>query len=377
MTPNDVRDMLALSLVPGLGPRLTVALLERFGSAGAVLRASSDQLQSVPHIGTKIAAALHESMQHVDVDGELARVEKHRVRLILRGTSEYPSSLAEIHDPPQVLYVRGALTEGDGKAIAIVGSRQCTSYGKRIAERLATGLSQAGFTIVSGLARGIDGAAHSAALKAGGRTLAVLAGGLSSIYPPEHGELAQEIERAGALITEASMEQQPLPTSFPPRNRIISGLSRGVVLIEAAERSGALITARHAGEQGRLVMAVPGPVDQLASGGTNSLIRQGATLVRNVDDVLEEVEGLFGGSGRANQARSTEDEQVVQSSDPPPGLDGNQQAIWQFLAGSARHTDEMVQQLGLSVAQLSGILLGMELKRLLRRLPGNRYERWQ
>jgi DNA processing protein len=376
MTPvSDLRDLLSLHLVPGLGPRLTAALLERFGSAGAVLCAGPEKLQNVPHIGNKLATGLHEAMQHVEVDAELARVEKSHVRLVMLGTPDYPAPLTEIHDPPHLLYVRGSFTSQDAKSIGIVGSRQCTSYGKRIAEKLSSGLARAGFTIVSGLARGIDGVAHRAALDAGGRTIAVLAGGLSSIYPPEHAELASAIEQAGAVLTEANMEQQPLPATFPPRNRIISGLSRAVVLVEAAERSGALITARHAAEQGRIVMAVPGPVDQSASGGTNELIRQGAVLVRSVDDVLEEVQGLFGG-GRAATAKSDQAHKPPGLAAPPPDLDVHQKAVWQFLADSPRHLDEMVQQLHLSVAQLSGILLGMELKKLIRRLPGNRYERW-
>ncbi len=375
MPPNDLRDMLALHLVPGLGPRLTAALLDRFGSAGAVLRAGPEKLQFVPHIGSKLAAGLHEAMRQVEVDAELARIERCRVRLVMLGTPDYPAPLTEIHDPPHLLYVRGSLTAQDSKAVAIVGSRQCSSYGKRIAERLSSGLARAGFTIVSGLARGIDGVAHRAALDAGGRTIAVLAGGLSSIYPPEHTELATAIEQAGALVTESNMEQQPLPGTFPPRNRIISGLSQAVVLVEAAQRSGALITARHAAEQGRIVMAVPGPVDQSASGGTNELIRHGAVLVRDVDDVLEELQGLFGGK-KASTATSDSDSKPQAPTAPPPDLDTHQQAVWQFLADSPRHLDEMVQQLHLSVGQLSGILLGMELKKLIRRLPGNRYERW-
>jgi len=375
MPANDLRDMLALHLIPGLGPRLTAALLERFGSARAVLLAGPQKLRTIPHIGTKLASELHNAMQQIDVDAELARIEKGRVRLVVLGTAEYPPSLGEIHDPPHLLYVRGTITPDDSKAIGIVGSRQCTSYGKRIAERLAAGLARAGFTIVSGLARGIDGVAHRAALEAGGRTIAVLAGGLSSIYPPEHTELAKDIEKAGAILTEALMEQQPLPGNFPPRNRIISGLSRAVILVEAAEKSGALITARHAGEQGRIVMAVPGPVDQMASGGTNALIRQGAVLVRNVDDVIEEVQGLFAG-GASTPIPQTVGTPAPIATGPPPNLDANQQAVWNFLLGGPRHLDEMVQQLGLSVAQLAGILLGLELKKVIRRLPGNRYEHW-
>jgi DNA processing protein len=375
MTPSDsnVRDLLALHLVPGLGPRLTAALLERFGSAAAVLRAGPGQLSQVPHIGTRLATMLADAMRQVDVDAELERTKRAGVRLLALGSPDYPAALAEIHDPPHLLFLRGSLQASDANAIAIVGSRHCTSYGKKMAERLAADLARAGCTVVSGLARGIDGAAHRAALDAGGRTIAVLAGGLSSIYPPEHSELAEAITGAGALVTESSMQQQPLPNTFPPRNRIISGLSRAVVLVEAAERSGALITAEHAAEQGRIAMAVPGPVDQPASAGTNALIRQGAILVRGVDDILEELQGM---------ARSTADRgQKSQASlfpaerPAPSGLDATQLRLWEFLAGQPRHLDEMVQQLGLSVAQLSGLLLGLEMKRIVRRLPGNRYER--
>jgi DNA processing protein len=196
----------------------------------------------------------------------------------------------------------------------------------------------------------------------GGRTVGVLAGGLSHIYPPEHVELAGQVEAAGALLSEANMSQEPLPGMFPARNRIISGLCRGVVVVEAAERSGALLTATHAAEQGRPVMAVPGAVDQVTSGGTNELIRKGATLVRGADDVLEELEGLPGNQAPAAAA-------------PPPALDDTQRRIWDFLGDAPRHLDEIVQALGIEAGPLSGMLLMLEMKRAVRRLPGNRYER--
>ncbi len=217
---------------------------------------------------------------------------------------------------------------------------------------------------MSGLARGIDGIAHRAALKAGGRTLAVLAGGLSRIYPPEHAELAGEVAAAGALLTEAPMAQEPLAGMFPARNRIISGLSRGVIIIEAAEKSGALITARHAAEQGRTAFAVPGPIDADSSAGTNALIREGAVLVRGAEDVIEELEGI-----RAPAAAPPA------PAAPPPELDEVQRRLWDFLADGARHLDEMAQRLSLPVPRLSGALMTMEMKKLVRRLPGNRYER--
>jgi DNA processing protein len=222
--------------------------------------------------------------------------------------------------------------------------------------------------VVSGLARGIDGAAHRGALQAGGRTLAVLAGGLSRIYPPEHKELAGQVEAAGALVSEAPMDLEPLATMFPARNRIISGLAQAVILIEAADKSGALITAEHAALQGRPVFAVPGPIDSESSAGTHALIREGAILCRGAQDVIEELTGLAGMSNTDTPSAP------VQSAEPPV-LDPVQQQIWQCLANEPRHLDELVQSLGLSVPRLTGLLLTLEMKRLIRRLPGNRYER--
>jgi DNA processing protein len=367
----DLRDLLTLQLVPGIGPRLTAALLERFGSAAGVLQASEAHLQEVPHVGPQAAAAVAGARRRIDVDREIARIQEFGVRLVALGSPEYPAALAHIPDPPFLLYARGTLTPADASAVALVGSRHCTDYGRRMATRLATGLVRAGFTIVSGLARGIDGVAHKAALQAGGRTLAVLAGGLSRIYPPEHKGLAEEVAGSGALLTESAMDQDPIAGLFPVRNRIISGLSRAVVLVEAAERSGALITASHAAEQGRSVLAVPGPVNAQASGGTNELIRKGAILCRGVEDVLEEIHGV---SAMAQAAAAAPPAPPAPAA-PPPGLDATQLRLWEALAEGPRHLDEMVQKLGLGVPQVSGILLMLEMRKVVRRLPGNRYER--
>jgi DNA processing protein len=368
---DDLRHLLALQLTPGLGPRLTAALLASFGTAERIRQATADQLAEVPMIGTVLARKFADALRSVDVDGEAQRVESAGVRLFAAGTPDYPPMLASIEDAPSLLYARGTVTLADSNAVAVVGSRHCTDYGRRMATRLATGLSRAGVTVVSGLARGIDGVAHRAAMQAGGRTLAVLAGGLSRIYPPEHADLAREVEGAGALLTESSMQQEPLAGLFPARNRIISGLSRAVVIVEAAERSGALITATHAGEQGRSVMAVPGPADNPASGGCNALIRDGAILVRDADDILEELRGV--------SAHSIARKEEAASPPPPPavpsGLDANQMKIWVSLEGGTKMFDEMVQQLGVTVPQLSGMLMMLEMKKVVRRLPGNRYER--
>lgn len=364
--PADVRELLALTLTPGVGPRTATALLERFGSANAVLRASNDDLRATPRVGEELARRIAAAAAAPELAAEIARIEQSDVRLLVLGTEEYPPALASVEDAPHLLYCRGSVRLDDANAVAIVGSRHCTAYGRRMAQRLAAGLARAGVCIVSGLARGIDGVAHKAALEAGGRTLAVLANGLSRMYPPEHADLA-----AGALLTESSMDQSPQAGLFPARNRIISGLSRAVVVVEAAERSGALITATHAAEQGRSVLAVPGPADAEASGGCNALIRDGAVLCRGVDDVLEELNGV---SALAVAQAAAASASPPAPTGPPPGLDGVQRLIWDFLAGGARTLDEMAQQLGLAIPPLSGALMMLEMKKAVRRLPGNRYE---
>lgn len=363
----QTRDLLALHLLPGLGPRLTKALLERFGSAAAVLSASADELRSVPHIGENVAQKLVDAMRDLNVEPELELMRKHQTRLIPWHSSEYPAALKAIADPPMLLYHRGLeLIEADQHAVAIVGSRHCTSYGVRIAERLAEGLARAGWTVISGLARGIDGAAHRGALSAGGRTLAVLAGGLSRIYPPEHADLAEEVAEHGALLSEAPMDLAPMSVMFPARNRLISGLSRGVVVVEAADKSGALLTAKHAAEQGREVLAVPGPVDSPASSGTLRLLKDGAILVRHVEDVLN----AFG----AVPSTSTKPG-PVEAPRPAAALNEKQQRIWDALAGEPVHADDLVQRLQMSVSELSTNLLLLEMQSVVRRLPGNRFER--
>ncbi len=365
---QDLRDMLALHLVPGLGPRLTAALLERFGAPGKVLQVSSAQLQEVPHIGGKLAAKIRQALDQVDVTAELAQMAEHGVSLLQRGQPGYPEVLANIFSPPELLYVKGGLEPRDQQALAIVGSRFCTSYGKKMAERLAGDLARAGYTIVSGLARGIDAAAHRGALQAGGRTLAVLAGGLSRIYPPEHDALAGQVKDQGALLSESAMRMEPMAELFPARNRIISGLSRGVLVIEAGERSGALITASHAGEQGREVFAVPGAVDSPASAGALELLRKGAKLVRHARDVIEELQGI----AALVSAEST----PTSPAPPPPRLEPLHGKIWEYLGPEPRYVDEIARHVGISVPELSRALMIMEMNKILRRLPGNLYERW-
>lgn len=380
---EETRALLTLHLLPGLGPRLTAALLGRFGSATKVVTATADELAQVPRLPRDLAERIAEALRNRDVESELELIEQHNVRLLRKGHDDFPTALGSIPDPPTLLYVRGELRAEDQRAVAIVGSRSCTPYGRRMAERLAQGLVRAGYTVVSGLARGIDAVAHRAALAAGGRTLAVLAGGLAKIYPPEHADLAEEITRFGALLSESPMQVEPLPQMFPQRNRIISGLSRGVVVVEAGDRSGALLTAHHAMEQGREVFAVPGPADSEASAGTLKLIRDGATLVRDVQDIVEALDSLplLGPIPAAEAPKPTERKtEPTRRPTPPrklhPPLTEPQQKLFDVWTMEAvQHADDLVARSGLSVSEVSQALMLLEMHGLVRRLPGNRYER--
>ncbi len=381
--PDSIDDHLALALIPGLGPKLTAALLEAFGSPSSARRATANQLRSIPHIGEKLAESFAVALQSVNVAAEKDLLARHNVRPVPLGYAGYPPPLASVTSPPPLLYFRGDWQPSDTGAVAIVGSRSCTGYGKRIAEQIAKGLVRANITVVSGLARGIDGAAHRAARDAGGRTIAVLAGGLSEIYPPEHSDLANEIAACGALISETPMTVAPQPGMFPARNRIISGLCRAVVVIEANARSGALITARHALEQGREVFAVPGNVDSAASAGCLELIRNGARLVRSSEDILDDLKGIakpeYGAMAYSQRESSLLEAQAGKSkpehpAEKPPNLEPLQQRIWDCLE-EKQHADVLTRETGLSVGDLARALTQMELKRLVRRLPGNYYQR--
>jgi DNA processing protein len=302
--------------------------------------------------------------EHGDYDAEaiLDACRDKGIDILTENHPSYPRALKEIHDPPGVLFVRGNLLEQDALAIGIVGTRHGTPYGLRQAERLAASLSRAGLTIVSGLARGIDAAAHRGALSAGGRTIAVLASGVMNIYPPEHDKLAEEVAAHGAVISEAPPHMEPLAGTFPQRNRIISGLSLGVIVVEAADRSGALITARHAYEQGKEVFAVPGSVENRTVRGCHRLIRDGAKLVETADDVLEELGPLV-------EAAKREDGVVVHH---PAELLLNEleQQVLSAIPGEATPLDAIIAATGLPVPQVLATVSVLEMRRLVRRLSG-------
>jgi DNA processing protein len=382
---SDVLDHLALALIPGLGPKLTAALLERFGTAAAARAATTAQLQEIPHIGERTADSFAAALRTVNLEPEVRLLKQHGAQVIPRGYAGYPAPVAGLVNPPGLLYFRGEWTTADLGAVAIVGSRGCTAYGRKIAEQIARGLARAGITVVSGLARGIDACAHRGALDGGGRTIAVLGGGLAKIYPPEHEDLARDVANCGCLISETPMTMEPQPGMFPARNRIISGLSRAVVVIEANAKSGSLITARHAGEQGREVFAVPGAVDSPTSAGCLELLRAGARLVRSADDILEDLRGIAAPwyqqeTPELSERKPVENEQqsektlTVTPAPPLPSLDPEQQRVYDQLA-SRQHFDELTRTLGLPVNTLSRVLMQLEMKRMVRRQPGNYFER--
>jgi len=361
--PDQLVDILRLCMVGGVGPRLRMRLLERFGSYRAVLQAGRSELEAVPGVGPKLAERIAAAHQEVNVQAEIELCQRHGIRILAGDSPEYPRLLREIVDPPGVLFVRGELQPQDGLAVAMVGTRHATPYGLRQAERLAAGLARAGLTIVSGLARGIDAAAHRGALAAGGRTLAVLAGGVLNIFPPEHCGLAEQVAAQGALLSEAPAGMaESLRGLFPQRNRLISGLSLGVIVVEAPERSGALITARHAMEQGREVFAVPGSIESRTSRGCHRLIQDGARLVQSVDDVLEELGPLVEGVARP-QGEPIRHPAELQ-------LNDQEQRVLAAVETEPTPIDQVVARSGLPVARVLSTLSVLEMRRLVRRVSG-------
>jgi DNA processing protein len=352
---------LELWLTPGLGPRLWQLLLARFESAERVLAASLAELQQVDGVGPKLAAEIKTSRPEA-AQREWAECRERGINLFWLDDDRYPEPLSRIPDPPPVLYCRGELQPADALAVAIVGSRHCTLYGRQTAEKLAAGLTQAGLTVISGLARGIDAAAHRGALQAGGRTLAVFATGLADVYPPEHADLAEEIAHQGAVLSESPLKQAPLPGLFPQRNRIISGLSLGVIVVEASRTSGALHTARHAMEQNREVFAVPGRIDSEASGGCLDLIRDGATLIRGVDDVLSALGPLTKPVVRAVSDTVLTPAELL--------LSDHERGILNLVGLEPSAVDEIVRAAEMETSRVLTTLTVLEMRRLIRRLPG-------
>jgi DNA processing protein len=358
---------LRLALAPGVGPKTRKSLLARFGSASAALDAAPSELREAPGVGPKLCRTISSAKDEIDAEGELELCRKNRIAILIEGQPEYPRLLREIPDPPGVLFCLGELVPRDALCIAIVGTRHATRYGIRQSEQLAMGLSRAGLTIVSGLARGIDAAAHRGALAAGGRTVAVLAGGVLNVFPPEHQELAEQIVRSGALLSEARPCGAPKSGMFPQRNRLITGLSLGVIVVEAAQRSGALISAGHALEQGREVFAVPGRADYRTSRGCHRLIREGAKLVESVDDVLEELGPLV--------ETATQDAGRVIHHPAELQLNEQEQSVLEAVGAAPTLIDQVAANSRLPVHRVLATISVLETRRLVRRVSGNLVER--
>jgi DNA processing protein len=371
MRPSDLDDAaraeILLALTGDVGPILRGRLLECLGDAARVLAATDDELQRVQGIGPKIAKRILRARQEVQLEAQLALAAEHGLRILLPGRADYPRLLAEIHDPPGVLFVRGAMEPADAMAVGIVGTRRATHYGKQTAERLAAGLARAGVTVVSGLARGIDAAAHRGALAAGGRTIAVLGSGVLNVFPPEHEKLAIEVAAHGAVLSETAPTMPPLAGMFPQRNRIISGLSMGVVIVEAAHRSGALITARHAMEQGREVFAVPGQIDSPGSAGPHHLLRDGAKLVTCVDDILEELGHLPASAPdqRGGNIRAAAELK----------LNDLEHAVLQAIEPAGSVLDDVAEKCAMPIHRVLSTVSVLESRRLIRKIGGNRVAR--
>ena len=364
-TQAEHRALIALSLVSGVGPGRIRALLARFGSAVVALEASRKALASVPSIGPQTAAAIATFDAHDAVEEQLRRAAQHGVTLVPVWERQFPRLLRQIYDPPAFLWVRGTLAEADQRAVSIVGTRRSSDYGRRMAHDFAFELGQRGFTVVSGLAYGIDAAAHQGALEAGGRTLAVLGSGADRIYPAKHTSLAKEIMQQGAVLSEYPLGAAPDAPNFPRRNRIISGLSLGTLVVEAHEKGGALITARMAVEQNREVFALPSAVHSRSGVGTNRLIQQGhALLVLSVDDIIEEL-------GLAESAHPS----TTTPPEPPEDLHPIERQLYDALEAEPQHIDTLCHTTGHDPSTALVYLLSLEFKGLVRQMAGKQFFR--
>ena len=354
---------LALTRIKGLGCISFKKLASHFADPTQSLSATAAELFAIEGIDRKAVDGLLAFTQWDEVEQEVQRAGDAGVKIIPFGSGIYPARLRSIADPPPCLYIKGEIRREDDKAVAVIGTRSASHYGRRVARDLCRGLASLGFTVISGMARGIDGVAHDEALNAGGRTIAVLGSGVDRAYPPEHQKLYHRISENGAVISELPLGAPPLAFNFPARNRLISGLSAGVVVVEATEKSGSLITAAIALEQGREVFAVPGEVGSSRSRGGHRLIRQGAKLVENVDDILEEIAPQL----------VARDRQPAALRILPVDAQPETHKIFDLLQERSLHIDEVIEASGFSASRVSQILLELELQGFLKQLPGNRY----
>ncbi len=367
-----------LSQIKGIGPRRIRKLLDYFEDAQGIWEADREEINSIQGIGNKIRQKIIDSKRDFDFEVEYKKLNKLNIKVVTLADKCYPKLLKEIYDPPPVLYYKGSIAKINLPSLAIVGSRRCTSYGKKIAYKLGYRLAELGIGIVSGMARGIDSAAHKGALQ-GGLTYAILGSGLDIVYPPENNGLMKRIIDQGAVLTSFRLGTQPEGRNFPVRNRIISGLSSGVIVIEATEKSGSLITANLALQQGREVFAIPGDITKKQSIGTNGLIQEGAKLVRNINDILEELpllslngERLIGGEkgtikdNLATEKRESRRRVELESK--------KEEKVYQLLSNKPKQFEYLLNQVNLNMSQLNSTLLRLEMKGLIKQLPGRSFK---
>lgn len=369
MASDNLQDWLALHFTPGVGPTGLKRLIDHFGGPRQILEAKYREIVTVPGVKKAAASKICSGHSLEKAKKELDRAEKAGISIITLNDSTYPAILRNIHDPPFLLYVKGAPQTLACAGIGVVGARAATEYGKRVSKNLATRLVGKGLTVISGLALGIDTAAHKGALAAGGKTIGVLGCGIDVVYPRQNVRLFREISESGAIVTEYPMGTRPEGYHFPARNRIISGLSLGVAVVEAARKSGSLITAQLALDQGRDVFAIPGRVDSNKSEGTHRLLQDGAKLVHSVDDIIEELNPGLLGENFKNPETGPNNKDFIQ------GLDAEAKLIYTHLDVYPKTIDEIIRGAGLKAQKVSELLLTMELKGLVAALPGNQYQK--
>ncbi len=365
MSSEDIKDWIKLHKIPGVGSISFLRLVKFFGSPSAVLNAELKELLNVRGITPAISKSIVDYRDTIDPERELDLIERNGCRVIKIEDEEYPAGLKAIYDPPPIIYIKGSLISDDYQSISIVGSRKASAYGKSVAENISKELALMGFTIISGMAHGIDTFAHNSALNAGGRTIAVTGNGLDIIYPPGNERLYERIINSGAVISEFPMGTEPKKENFPIRNRIISGLSLGTLVVEASVHSGALITASYALEQGKEVFAIPGPIFSETSKGTNNLIKQGAKLVESVDDILNEL-SLSIPDNKREYLR--DDDKIMETQ-----LSEEEYKIWKAIDYTPIHIDDITRQTNLPTSVVSAMLVILELKGLIQQQAGKMF----
>ncbi len=362
---NDLRYWLALNLLPDIGPVLARRLLSVFGNAENIFQIPVNELRKVEDIGENRAKGIVGFKQWDMVQREIDNVMKNNAKLIAINDKSYPEGLKRITDAPIVLYVKGDVKDEDKYAIAIVGSRIPTDYGMRVAEKISRKIASYGLTVVSGMARGIDSASHKGALRAGGRTIAVLGSGINVPYPLENRGLMNAIASSGgAVISEFPFGTKPNKENFPRRNRIISALSMGVIVIEATVDSGSLITVGYALEQGKEIFAVPGNITSANSKGTNNLIKKGAKLVEDAEEIIDEL---------GPQIKGILKEEKLMTKEPLPSMTENEKLLYSFLSSEPKHIDDITRGTKISGSEVLSILLNLELKGIVRQIGGKRF----